>query len=151
MGLRHLLTQLKLTTLVPPQLKNNGAVSGNTYLDTQGLGAALFAMVIGTTDVIVGSTDTSTAPYLEECDTAGGSYTAVTGAALAAVIASTGDDKIRAIFVDLTKSHKRYMRWNAPTAGNSTGANLCSVALGFPANHGPMTAAAMGLAELIQA
>jgi len=151
MDMRAIIKTAKFVTLVPPQLKNNGAFTGNTYIDTQGLGALLIAIIVGTTDVIVGSTDTSHALKVEECDTTGGSYTDVTSAAMAAVVASTGDDTIYGISIDLTKSHKRYMRLNAPTAGSSTGANMCVLAIGFPMSQGPVTAAGMGLGTLVEA
>jgi hypothetical protein len=152
MDLRAMLKALVFTQLLPTdKFKNNGAFGGNTYVDTLGLSAVLFLFDLGTTDVIVGSTDTSHALKIEECDTTGGTYTDVTGAALAAVLASTGDSKLRAIFVDLSKSHKRYMKVNAPTAGNATGANLSILAIGFPSDQMPKSAAEMGLAELIEA
>lgn len=151
MDLRSFLKHIKVGELIPPQLKNNGAVTGNTYFDTLGLAGLLALIHIGTTDVIVGSTDTSTAPYLEECDTTDGTYTAVDDAALSAVIPATGDNKFYGIAVDLAKTHKRYMRWNAPTSGNSTGANIESLAIGFPADVLPNSAAEMGMAELVEA
>ena len=151
MNLKAVLKQLKFGELIPPQLKNNGAVSGNTYFDTLGLAALLALIHIGTTDVIVGSGDTSTAPYLEECDTVDGSYTAIEDAELAAVIGAGDDNKFFAVALDLAKSHKRYVRWHAPTAGSSTGANIQSVAIGFPADALPISAAEQGLAELVEA
>lgn len=152
MDLRAMLKTLKFTDLLPTEkFKNNGAFGGNTYFDTLGLSAALVLFQIGETDVIIGSTDTSTAPFIEECDTVDGTYTAVTDAELSAAIAVDGDSKLRGIFVDLTKSHKRYMRVNAPTAGNSTGANLGLLAIGFPSDQLPKNASEMGLAELIEA
>lgn len=141
----------KVVVLVPPQLKNNGAVTGNTYVDTAGWGHARFLACIGTTDVIVGSTDTAHPLKIEECDTYNGSYTDVDDAAMAAVIAANGDDKVHAIDVDLTKQHKRYMEFNAPTAGNSTGANICClVILSKPEGNAPASAAEQGLAELVE-
>jgi len=151
MDIRSILKGLKFTQLLTQKFKNNGAFAGNTYVDTLGLSAILFLVDLGTTDVIVGSTDTSTPPYIEQCDTYNGSYTAVTGAALAAVLAANGGSKLRAIYIDLSKSHKRYMEVNAPTAGNSTGANFNAVAIGFPSDQMPKSAADMGLAELIEA
>ena len=115
------------------------------------MSAVLFLFDLGTTDVIVGSGGTTIPPFIEECDTTGGSYTAVTSAALAAVLAANGGSKLRAIFVDLSKTHKRYMEVNAPTAGNSTGANLNITAIGFPSDQMPKSAADQGLAELIEA
>jgi hypothetical protein len=146
-----MLKALKFTQLLPTEkFKNNSAFGGNTYVDTLGLSAILFLFDLGTTDVIVGSGGTSLPPFIEECDTTGGSYTAVDDAELAAVLAANGDSKLRGIFIDLTKTHKRYMQVNAPTAGNATGANLSILAIGFPSDQMPGSAADMGLAELIE-
>ena len=152
MDMRSMLKALKFTALLPTEkFKNNGAFGGNTYVDTLGLSAILFLIDLGTTDVVVGSGGTSAALFVEECDTTGGSYTAVASAALAAVLGATGDSKLRGIYVDLSKSHKRYMEINAPTAGNATGANLNITAIGFPSDQMPKSAAEMGLTELIEA
>jgi hypothetical protein len=143
---------LKFKLLTPPQLKDNGDLAGNTCVDTQGLGAILFLITTGTIDAALGSTAEGTAPLVEECDTTGGSYTAVSGAALADAIADTEDDSMFGIFVDLTKSHKRYMRVQTPHSGDGTaGVNACAHAIGFPSDQLPRNAAGMGLAELIEA
>jgi hypothetical protein len=151
MGLRHLLSQLVLKQLTPPQAKNNGDFLNNTYMDLSGLGSVMVVFQVGTTDAAVGSTDEATPPILEECDTYDGSYSAITAAALSTVIGAGDDDTLHGIIVDLTKSHKRYLRVKAPHAANATAANMAILAIGFPANHGPMTGAQMGLHELIQA
>lgn len=151
MNLKAMLLGMKIKQLLPPELKNNGAFVGNTYIDTLGLGALLVLIQLGVTDVIVGSSDTSTPLLLEECDTYDGSYTAVEDAELSAVLGTGDDGEVNGIFVDLAKTHKRYMRIKAPTAGNSTGANLQITALGFPADALPISASEMGLTELIQA
>ena len=141
----------KVVTLVPPQSKNNGAFVDNTYVDTAGWGHLRILMVIGVTDVLIGSTDTSHPLKVEECETYNGSYTDIEDAALDAVIAVNGDNKVRAIDIDLTKQHKRFMELNAPTAGSSTGAGLCAVAiLSKPEGNAPASAAEQGLAELVK-
>lgn len=140
----------KVVVLVPPQVKNNGAFDGNTYVDTSEANEALFLLAVGTTDVAIGSGDDSTEPFIEECDTPGGSYEAVDGAALSAVIAAD-DDKVFGIHVDLRRTHKRYMRINAPTAGNNTGGALCAVCLLSRRAKATFDAAGMGLAELVKA
>lgn len=142
-------TEQKVVQIVPPQLKDNGAFAGNTYFDTMGMVDATVEVFVGATDAIVGSTDTSTPLYLEECETSGGSYTKVTGSDLSAVIGANDDGKNYRIFIDLkNKAHKRYMRLNAPTAADATGANLCAVARLTPQNS-LATAALKGLAEEI--
>jgi len=152
MDIRSFLKHIKAGIMLPPQLKDNGDFAGNTYFDCQGLGALLVLIIVGTLDIAVGSTAEDAAPFLEECDTVDGTYTAVTGAALSAVIGATDDDKLFGISVDLSKTGKRYKRVNAPHSGDGTaGANMAIVALGFPAENIPNSAAEMGLEELIEA
>jgi len=157
MDLRAILKMLQLKTVLPPQIKDDGDFAGNTYFDTQGLSAVLFVLSVGTTDVAagdaIGSTAEATAPKIEECDTTGGAYTDVTGAALADAIQYDEDDKLFGIFIDLTKTHKRYMQFNAPhsAAGAVNGSNAAGFAIGFPSDQMPHNAAGMGLEELIEA
>lgn len=146
----------KKVLLLPPQLKNNGDFAGNTYVDTMGWGYAEFLMAAGTTDVAagdaIGSTAEATAPFIEECDTYNGTYTAVSGAALADAIQYNEDDKLFQIDVNLmNKTHKRYMRVNAPhsAAGASNGSNLCIVCILSKPQIGPEDATGRGLAEHI--
>lgn len=157
MDLRAILKAIKVKTNLPPQLADDGDFAGNTYTDTLGLSAILFLFHVGTTDVAtgdaIGSTAEGTAPLIEECDTTGGSYTAVTSAALADAIQYNEDDKVFGIFIDLAKTHKRYMRVQAPhtAAGAVNGSNLCIDSIGFPSDQMPKSAAEMGLEELIEA
>jgi hypothetical protein len=152
MDLRAILKALKFGTLVPPQLKNNGDLAGNTYFDRLGLSGLLVLFITGTTDAALGSTAETTPPLLEECNTTDGTYTAITSAALATVIAAGDDDTLRGIFVDGSKSKKRYVRIQAPHSANgTTGDNFCAIAIGFPSDQFPKNAAGMGLAELIEA
>ena len=141
---------IKRVILLRPQLKNNGAFENNTYVDTAGWGHLRVEFIIGDTDVAVGSGDAATPPKLEECDTAGGSYSDITDAELAAVLAAGDDNKVKAIDVDLTHSHKRYVEVNAPTADSGvTGCNLCIIATLSKPNIGPKDADGQGLAELV--
>jgi hypothetical protein len=137
--------------LLPPQFKNNGAFTGNTYFDTAGFDGVLrVEFHVGTTDAIIGSNDTSHAPKLEGCDTYNGSYEAIEDAELSAVIGAGDDDKIFAIEVDLTKSHPRFIQVDNPVAASATGANLCIIGRAS-GGHVVNNAADMGLAELVQA
>jgi len=157
MDSRAILKMIKFKTVTPPQIKDNGDFAGNVHIDTVGMSSILFLLAVGTTDVAagdaIGSTAEGTAPLVEECDTSGGTYTAVTEAALADAIQYNEDDKLFGIYVDLTKSHKRYMRVQAPhsAAGAVNGSNLAIIALGFPLDESPRNAAGMGLVELIEA
>jgi hypothetical protein len=142
----------KRVVLLPPQVKNNGAFAGNTYVDVSGWGHLRVEFIVGTTDVIIGSTDTSHAPKIEADDAVGfGSAADVDDAELSAVIGADDSNKVFAIDIDLRKSHKRYHRVNAPTAGNNTGANLCIIATLSDPQIGPDSAAEQGLEELVKA
>lgn len=145
----------KTALLLPPQVVNNGDFASNTYVDTAGWGHVRFLLATGviTASSPIGSTAETTAPLIEECDTTGGTYTDVSGAALADAIADDEDSKLFAIDVDLTKSHKRYMQVQAPHSGDGTpGAALAIIAiLSKPEGNAPPTAAARGLAEHIMA
>lgn len=152
MNLRAMPKAMKFGTLLPPQLKNDGDCADNTYIDTQGLSALLVLFIVGTVDAAIGSTAEGTAPKLEECDTTDGTYTDITDAALADAIAADEDDSLFGIFVDLAKTHKRYIEVDVPHAGSgTTGCNLSIIAIGFPSDQMPHNAAGMGLTELIEA
>ncbi len=149
--------EMKMAILTPPQLKDDGDFAGNTYIDTQNWGHLRILFITGTTDVAagdaIGSTAEGTAPFVEECDTVGGAYTAVTDAALADSIQHDEDDSLFAIDIDLTKTHKRYMRVNAPhsAAGAVNGSNLTILGILSRPSIGPSNAEEAGLTELITA
>ena len=145
---------MKIGILTPPQIKNNGDFDTNTYIDTQGWNhlRVLFITGVITAGAPIGSTAEGTAPLIEECDTTGGTYTDVPGAALADAIADDEDGLLFAIDIDLTKSHKRYMQVQAPHVGDGTpGAALTVIGCLSKPDVTPKTAAAMGLTELIAA
>jgi len=148
---------MKVGILTPPQLADDGDFAGNAYIDTRGWGHLRVLLITGTTDVAtgnaIGSTAEGTAPFVEECDTVGGAYTAVTDAALADAIQYNEDDKLFAIDIDLTKTHKRYMQVNAPhsAAGAVNGSNLAIIGILSRPEIGPKDAAGQGLTEHITA
>lgn len=116
----------KFVLMLPPISANAGAHSGNTYVDTLGWSHLRVLLISGSLGANVGSTASNVAPKVEECDTSGGSYSDVTSAALGSVLTGTTENNMLfAIDIDLTKTHKRYMRVNAPTAGS--GACLLSI------------------------
>jgi len=146
----------KKVLLLPPQLKDDGDFAGNTYVDTAGFGYAEFLLAVGDTDVAagdaIGSTAEGTAPYIEECDETGGSYTKVAGAEFADPIQYNEDDKLFQIDVNLAdKAHKRYMRLNAPhsAAGAVNGSNMAVICILSKPEKGPANAADRGLTEHI--
>ncbi len=143
---------MKFVNALYPQLKDDGDLADNNYVDTFNWGHVRFLIQIGNLDAALGSTAEGTAPYVEECDTTDGSYSKVTDAELADAIADDEDGKLFAIDIDLTKTHKRYMRLNAPHAGNgSTGVNAAAIAILSRPSIGPKDATGQGLAELIKA
>lgn len=116
----------KFVLCLPPVSASGGAHASNTYVDTVGWGHVRFLICAGALGADVGSTAATTAPLVEQSDSTGSGYTAVTGAQLSAVLTGTTDNgKMWAIDVDLRKNHKRYMRVQAPTAG--AGACLLSI------------------------
>ena len=142
----------KMVLALPSQLKDDGDFAGNACVDTSGFGHVRFLFAVGTLDIAIGSTAEGNAPKIEECDTSGGSYSDVTDAALADAIAADEDDSFFAIDVDLLKTHKRYMRVNAPHAGDgAVGANLCIIAILSDPQIAPDNAAEQGLVEHISA
>ncbi len=144
--------ETKNVTLTPPQLKHDGDFARNTYIDTRAYKHLRVKFIVGETDVEIGSTAEGSAPKIEECDTTNGTYTDITGAALADQIAADEDNSVFVIDVDLTKSHKRYLRVDPPHAGSSTtGANLCIMGVLSRADRSPDTIALAGLAEWIKA
>jgi len=141
----------KYVLLTPPQLKDDGDLASNTYVDTSGWGYVEFIIATGTVDAALGSTAEGNAVKIEECDTTGGSYTDVTDAALADAIADDEDDSLFKIDVDLVdKTHKRYMQVNAPHAGDgANGVNAAIIARLSKPLQGPTTATERGLVENI--
>ena len=142
----------KRVTLLPPQLKDNGDFSGNTYVDTSGWqGACLVEFIVGTLDTAIGSVDETTPPLLEWADkTDFSDKVDIPGAALSAVIGATDDDKTFGIEVNLGESHKRYIRPKTPHAGDgAVGANLCIRAILSVAQVSPVNAAERGYEEYV--
>lgn len=142
--------------MLPMQLKDNGDLASNGYIDTcQGgvrWGHLRVKIITGTVDAALGSTAEGTAVSVAECDTTDGTYTDITGAALADAIAATEGDSIFAIDIDLQKAHKRYMQVVAPHAGDGT-TGVYAMILGqlTKPDVAPTTAAGQGLAEHIVA
>lgn len=141
----------KKVLLLPPQLKDDGDFANNTYVDTMGWGYSEFLFIMGATDVAVGSTAEATKPLIEQCDTSGGDYVAITGAELGAVIADSKDSKIKQIDVNLQEgTYKRFMRVQAPHAANgTTGANMAIVCILSKPLKMPESAAERGLDEQV--
>jgi len=111
----------KFGLLAPPELKDNGALAGITYIDTFGYGHLRVLIQTGVIDAA-----TSAAPLLQHCDTTDGTYAAITNAALADALADGEDDQLHAIDVDLTTgSTKRYIKCLMTAGNGTTGTYAC--------------------------
>jgi len=147
--------QEEKVTLMLAEVKNNGAFGTQTPLDLSGCGVAKIEIIVGTTDVAVGSGNTFTPLILEECDTnsgTAGDWTEIASAKLTSVIAATDDNKIFAIDVPNIPGRKRFVRVKAPTAGSGTsGAFLVIRGVTAQRAVGPSTAAERGYAQHITA
>jgi hypothetical protein len=144
--------ETKLVNMLYPQLKDDGDLADNNYVDTRGWAHLRIVIQIGNLDANFGSTTESISPRVEECDTPGGSYTDVTGALLADAIAAVEDGKLFAFDINLNKTHKRYMRLKAPHAGDgTTGVNAAALGILSRPSIGPKCAADQGLEEHITA
>lgn len=149
----NLLQQLHFTGLVKPQGVDNTIFAGNGAVDTRGLLELAFLVHAGDLAAAVGSTTAATALKVEECDTESetpGDWSEVGNAALADAIADDEDGGLFLIGVDLKKSHKRFMRLKAPTAGDgsATESYISAVAIGVP-DRQPINASEAGLTELV--
>ena len=146
--------RMKFVDMVRPELKDDGDFTNNNPVDTQGWGHLRVLFYVGITDITIGSTAEGTAPKLEHCDTSGGIYADISGAALAASIAADDDGEFKAIDIDLTRGDiKRYVEVVTPHAGNGTvGASLAVLGILSKPISGSFAgdAAAAGLAELVQ-
>lgn len=121
---------MKFVQMCKPQLKDDGAFAGNTYVDTSGFAHLRVLIAAGDTDVAVGSTTAAAALKLEASDVVDSGYADIDNAALSDVIAADDDGKLFAIDIDLSKAHGLYIRVNAPTAADgTTGANLCIIGI----------------------
>ena len=144
--------EMKFVNMLYPQLKNDGDLADNNYVDTKGWAHLRVLIQIGNTDAALGSTAEANAVKVEECDTSGGTYSDVTSAALADAIGATEDGCLFAIDINLAKTHKRYMRLNAPhAAAGSTGVNASAIGILSRPAIGPKSAADQGLTEHIKA
>ncbi|MCE5184937.1 MAG: hypothetical protein LLF76_02285 [Planctomycetaceae bacterium] len=152
----HESQQTKKVLLIPPQVADGAAFARPAAADCAGVRYAEFLLATGAMDDVIGTTDTATAPQLEECDTnsvTAGDWSVIPDAELAAVIPNTGDDKLYQIDVNFTRAvRKRFVRPKALNAGATTnGAALCAIAILHGLDTGPVTAAERGLAAHVMA
>lgn len=142
----------KRVVVLPPEGKDNTDFSAVTAVDISGWGHVRFEFLTGSLAAAIGSVAEGNALKIEECDTSGGTYSDVTGAALADAIADTEDNKAFAVDIDLQNgAHKRYMRPATPHVGDgsATLSYLTIIATLSKPEIGPVNAAEQGLDELV--
>lgn len=110
---------MKWVNMIQPQLKDNGAPTGITSVDTKDWEHLRVMIHTGATDAA-----TTAAPQVQESDTLASGYTDITAAVLADAIGATEDNAFFAIDVDLTADHKRYMKLLITAGDGTTGTNL---------------------------
>lgn len=139
----------KYVNMMYPQLKDNGDFANNTYADTFGWNHLTVLLQMGATDAAVGSDAEDAKPYLEECDTAAGTYTKIDAAEFAAVIADDDDGKMLAVDINLANgTRKRYIRVMEPHSADGTaGAAMAILGILSQPQIAPTTAAGRGLKE----
>jgi len=143
----HQLSRTVKSVLVCPPQSVTADVAAVTYADRAGFNRARFLLSIGAL------TNTKTAnAKLQECDTSGGTYADISGAAITQVTGGASDtNKLYAIEVDLTKgARKRYLK-PVITIGAAGTALVAAVIELFQAEAAPDTAAEAGLEQLVEA
>lgn len=80
-----------------------------------------------------------------ECETSGGTYTTVTGAAFTSPTAAAGDNKAYAALIPMGGLRKRYLKISATGGAGAT--LVCGLILGERANQTPSSATERGLQE----
>jgi len=138
--MRTLFENAKVGLVASPQLKDNGAATV-TYIDTKGWDHATFILAAGAIDITLDA-------KVQECDTSGGSYADITGAAITQ-IAADGDDTVYAIEIKLA-GRKRFLQPVITAGDGSTGCYLAALVVLTRGEASPANAAGAGLAELIK-
>jgi len=138
--------ETKVGLLIPPQLKDDGAPSGLTYIDTAGYRHLRVLLLVGTTDIAF-----TAAPIVQFCDTTDGTYSSVTAAALGDAPSATEDDGIFCIDVALDGKQGRYAKLLCTAGNGTTGTNLAALAILSKAEQAPDTTTKAGLTEWIKA
>jgi len=122
---------------LPPQ-SINGTDTLSTAVDTLGYNYATFIFLYGA------STADMEHLEIQECDTSGGSYAAITGSAVSVMPTSTDDNKLWVWQIQLGGSRKRYLKIRVDPGAAAT--LVAAVAELSRANQSPNTATEYGTA-----
>lgn len=110
---------LKFVNAMSPVALDN-ASGAAIAVDTAGYNTAAFVLSIGVTDAAV------TAYSLTECDTSGGSYTAISDSTPSSLLSATDDNDLNVIHLNLRDANrKRYIKVVVTVADGTTG-GVCS-------------------------
>jgi len=142
----------KTLIVLPPGGADDGDFAAVTPVDVSGYGHARFIVITGSLAAAIGSVAEDSALKVQECDTVDGTYVDRQGAALAAPLAATDDNKSFAIDINLQNgSHGRYMKIAQPHVGDGSGtdSNLAITAILSKPEIGPANATEQGLDELV--
>ena len=139
---------MKYANMIQPQLKDDGAPTGITSVDTKDWEHLRVLIHSGAIDAA-----TTAAPQVQESDTLASDYTDITAAVLADAIAASEDNGFHAIDIDLTADHKRYMKLLITAGNGTTGHNLSVMGILSKKSGGSHSGLATpaGLTELISA
>lgn len=124
------------------ETKNNGSPTLlNAYVDTAGWDGIMWIFAVGVMDAgLTGK--------IQECDTSGGSYGDVAGAAITA-FTNADDGKISVIDIRKTGASMRYQKPVCVAGNAGAGAAMAVLAILYKGEINPATAALAGLAERV--
>lgn len=130
--MRDLRSSIAVRPVIAPVVVSDNTAAVGTVIDRQGFDALTYAISTGT----LADADATFAVLLEECDTSGGTYTAVADADLlgteAAASFTFADDGVTRTLG--YRGSKRYTRLTITPSGNAGSAPIAAVAiLGHPA------------------
>lgn len=139
----------KIVPIISPQaIKDNVEFVGSkgstpVQVDTLGFDYAVIRLMLGATDIAMATVK------LWECDTLGGTYTAVSGGAFTTLPSATDDNLVFAWLVNLA-NRKRYLEIEVIPGDGTTGSYAVAWAELSRAEQMPSTAALRGHAgELV--
>lgn len=134
----NLLQACKFDLSLPPQ-SINGTDTYTSAMDTAGMSEICVLFMYGVSTAAMDNL------ALYECETSGGTYTAVTGGGFSVMPSATDDNKCYAVYVKIG-AHARYLKLRVDPGAAATLVGV--VGIGLP-NITPNTATERGLADQI--
>ncbi|HXG66982.1 MAG TPA: hypothetical protein VNO70_17905 [Blastocatellia bacterium] len=135
---------VKFVSVTPPEAIRDNSSWATAEIDTKGFDYATILVYLGATDIAMA------ALKLQESDTSGSGFADVSGADFsvspATLPSATDDNKLFAIFVDLTK-RKRYLDLVMTAGDGATGTFAVALAILSRAEEAPNSASERGLSQ----